>query len=71
MTPPVEDAEGIAVVLVVVDGVNEDGPLDGSPTRNISPPIGGLRPTVVSNWLRLKSVRAAGTGTFCFEKFAG
>jgi hypothetical protein len=48
MTPPVEGAEGIAVVFVA-DGVNEDDPLDGSPTRNVLPPIGGLRPNVFSN----------------------
>ena len=43
------DAEGIAVVSVFVDDGNEEGPLDGSPTKNISPPIGRLRPTVFWN----------------------
>ena len=71
MTPLVEGAEAIAVVHVVADWFNKDGPLDESPTRNVLPPIGGLRPTVVSNWLRLKSVRLGETSIFCFGKSAG
>lgn len=63
--------EGFAGVHVVTSVVNEEGPLDGSPTRNIMPPIGDLRPTVVSNRLRLKSLRLGETSIFCFENSAG
>ena len=38
------DAEDVVVGHIFVDVGNEVGPLDGSPTKNISPPIGRLRP---------------------------
>ena len=56
-------ADGITVVSAFVDEGSEDGPLDGSPTRNISPPIGRLRPTLFRNRVVLKFLRI-GTGTF-------
>jgi hypothetical protein len=80
----VEVAEGIDVVTVVtvvvdepwvglvfVEGTDEDAPLDGSPTKNILPPIGCLRPTVFTNSVILKFVRLVGTGMFWIERFAG
>lgn len=43
-----EDAEVLAVGHVFVDG-NEVGPLEGSPTKNILPPTGWLRPAAFWN----------------------
>lgn len=43
-----EDAEVFAVGHVFDDG-NEVGPLEGSPTKNILPPIGRLRPAAFWN----------------------
>jgi hypothetical protein len=45
----VDDAGGADDVCVVEDEGTEDGPLDESPTRNVSPAIGPTTPMVVSN----------------------
>lgn len=45
----VEDGGAAAAVCVHNDDGNDVGPLDGSPTKNISPPMGGLRPAMLSN----------------------
>jgi hypothetical protein len=61
--PVVKDA---GVVCVVGEHrefeANVVGPLEESPTKNMSPPIGALRPAVFSNWVVLKFVRLAGAG---------
>jgi hypothetical protein len=67
----VDDGDGMGVCGVSVEAGTEDGPLDESPTRNVLPPIGALRPTVSSNLVRLKLSRVAGAEIFCLEKFAG
>jgi hypothetical protein len=49
---PAETKEtgGVVVVFVVnEDEGTENAPLVGSPTKNIFPPIGELRPTVFTN----------------------
>ena len=47
--PPVQEAEdGVVGARIAHDG-NEVGPLDGSPTSIILPPIGAPSPTVFTN----------------------
>jgi hypothetical protein len=48
-TTAVADTECLADVFLTVDEGNGDGPLDGSPTKNILPPIGKLRPVAFWN----------------------
>jgi hypothetical protein len=53
------------------DDVTVPEPLDGSPTKKVSPPMGALRPAEFSNWVRLKFVRTEGAITFSVAKFGG
>jgi hypothetical protein len=69
VTPLVGQAE--AVVCAVGDPDKVVGPLDASPHKNVSPPIGALSPTVLKNRVVLKSLRVDGTGTVACEKFDG
>ena len=69
--PPVGEADELAVEFAVSPEGMSDGPLDGSPTKNVFPPMGEPSPIELPNCVRLKLLRVLGTGILWTDKLLG